>query len=106
VLDLTGRVLGSMEFPAIGAGYQALLDWVAGFGVIDRVGVELTGSYGAGLTRHLSAAGVQVVEVNTTDKVTRARRGKDDAIDAVAAAQKVLSGMATATPKSTTGASE
>jgi transposase len=106
VLDLAGRILGCQPFPATAAGYERLLDWVAGHGVIDRVGVELTGSYGAGLTRHLTAAGVTVVEVNSSDKATRARRGKDDAIDAVAAAQKTLSGMASATPKDTTGSTE
>jgi transposase len=81
VLELTGGVLGDAEFPTTAAGYQALLGWVGSFGVIDRVGVELTGSYGAGLTRYLSAAGIDVLEVNTTDKATRARRGKDDRID-------------------------
>lgn len=106
VLDLTGRVLGSRGFPTSAAGYGMLLDFVAGFGLIDRVGVELTGSYGAALTRHLIGAGVSVVEVNTTDKATRARRGKDDVIDAVAAGQKVLSGMAIGVPKDTTGISE
>ncbi|WP_308467310.1 IS110 family RNA-guided transposase [Rathayibacter soli] len=106
VLDLTGGVLGDAQFPTTPAGYQALLDWIGSYGVIDRIGVELTGSYGAGLTRHLNAVGVQVLEVNTTDKATRARRGKDDRIDAIAAGQKVLAGMATATPKDTTGVIE
>jgi transposase len=106
VLDLNGGLLGDAQFPTSQAGYQALLDWVGSFGVIDRMGVELTGSYGAGLARHLSAAGVQVLEVNTTDKATRARRGKDDRIDAIAAGQKVLAGMATVTPKDTTGVIE
>jgi transposase len=106
VLDLNGGLLGDAQFPTSQAGYQALLDWVGSFGVIDRMGVELTGSYGAGLARHLSAAGVQVLEVNTTDKATRARRGKDDRIDAIAAGQKVLAGMATVTQKDTTGVIE
>jgi len=106
VLTLTGTVLADAEFPTTGAGYQALLDWVGSYGVIDRIGVELTGSYGAGLTRHLAASGIEVAEVNTTDKATRARRGKDDRIDAIAAGQKVLAGMATATPKDTTGVIE
>lgn len=106
VLDLNGQVLGDREFPATMAGYQDLHDWAASHGVIDRVGIELTGSYGAGLTRYLSATGVTTVEVNTTDRATRARLGKDDTIDAIAAARKVLSGMATATPKDTTGTSE
>lgn len=106
VLDLTGRIIADQEFPVTGDGYQQLLDWIASHGIIDRVGIEITGGYGAGLTRHLHAAGVTVVEVNTSDKATRARRGKDDRIDAIEAARKVLSGMATATPKDTTGAIE
>jgi transposase len=106
VLDLSGGVLADAEFPTSGTGYQALLDWVASYGIIESIGVELTGSYGAGLARQLSAAGIQVLEVNTTDKATRARRGKDDRIDAIAAGQKVLAGMATATPKDTTGVIE
>jgi len=103
VLAVTGQLLADAAFPTSTAGYQALIVWAAGFGTVIRVGVELTGSYGAGLTRHLTAAGLAVVEVNTTDKATRARRGKDDRIDAIAAAQKVLASMATATPKDTTG---
>lgn len=106
VLDLAGHVLGDRQFPVSTAGYRDLLDWAGSFGVLDRVGVELTGSYGAGLTRFLTAEGLEVLEVNTTDKATRARRGKSDLIDAIAAAQKVLSGMATAVPKDTTGPAE
>jgi len=106
VIDLHGRHLADHGFPTTIAGYQQLLDWATGLGCIDTVGVELTGSYGAALTRHLTAAGVTVREVNTTDKATRARRGKDDRIDAYAAAEKVLAGMATAIPKDTTGSTE
>jgi transposase len=103
VLNLNGTLLADAPFPATTAGYQALLDWVGSYGPIEQIGIELTSSYGAGLTRHLRAVGVEVVEVNTTDRLTRARRGKDDRIDAIAAGQKVLAGMATATPKDTTG---
>lgn len=74
--------------------------------MIEKIGIELTGSYGAGLTWFLTGAGVHVVEVNTTDKVTRARRGKDDQTGAIAGGQKVLAHMARATPKDTTGAVE
>jgi transposase len=49
VLDsATGRHLGTGSFPTTTAGYKALLGWLAGFGEIDQVGVESTGSYGAG----------------------------------------------------------
>lgn len=103
VLSLAGTVLADKEFTADAAGYRAAEAFICKHGLIDRVGIELTGSYGAGLTRHLSAQGIDVVEVNTVDKTTRARRGKDDRTDAIAAARKVLSGDATAIAKDTTG---
>lgn len=103
VLGIDGRWLGHDTFEATTAGYEQLVEWVAGFGLIDTVGVELTGSYGAGLTRHLTAAGVTVIDVNTPHPFTTARKGKDDRIDSEQAARKVLSGEATTTPKDTTG---
>ncbi len=103
VLDHDGRTLGDREFPVSESGYRNLLDWVAGFGMIDRIGVESTGSYGAGLTRLLLATGIDVVEVNRPDKTVRAMQGKSDPIDAEAAARAVLTGRATARPKLTTG---
>ena len=50
------------EFPATPAGYARLLGWLGGFGTVALVGIEGTGSYGAGLARHVTAAGVPVVE--------------------------------------------
>jgi hypothetical protein len=41
-----------------GCSYRALLAWIVEFGEVARVGVEGTGSYGAGLTPHLVTAGV------------------------------------------------
>ena len=63
-LDRIGGLLGVQEFPATAAGYASLLGWLGGFGTVALVGVEGTGSYGAGLARHLAAAGVRVVEVD------------------------------------------
>ena len=48
-LDPIGGLLGVREFPATAAGYASLLSWLAGFGAVGLVGVEGTGSYGAGL---------------------------------------------------------
>lgn len=101
-LSATGAVLGDRAFPASATGAQQLYAWAGGFGPIDRVGVESTGSYGAGLTRALLAAGITVIEVQP-DPRHRARTGKSDPIDAHAAARAVLSGQATAIPKLTTG---
>lgn len=106
VVDGVGRVLGTEEFPADAAGYEATLAWMRQFGPLTRVGVEGTGSYGAGLARHLSVEGVTVVEVIRPNRQTRRRRGKSDAVDAVAAALAALNGDACGQPKSHDGAAE
>lgn len=107
VLDSgTGRELDAGSFPTTSAGYAALLAWMQSFGIIDQVGVESTGSWGAGLTRHLIAAGIEVVEVDRPDRKARRHDGKSDPVDAVAAARAALSGRATATPKSRDGSVE
>jgi hypothetical protein len=70
-LDPVGRMLGHSSFPATPAGYRALLAWLQGLGRLQRVGVEGTGAYGAGLLRHLRQARVTVVEVDRPDRRTR-----------------------------------
>ncbi len=102
-LDPLGRVLGTESFPATVAGYDSTYIWLASFGPIAAVGVESTGSYGAALARSLTEQGCGVIEVNQPHRHLRSRRGKNDAIDAEAAARKVLSGEATAAAKDTTG---
>jgi transposase len=49
-----------------------------------RIGVEGTGTYGAGLARFARAYGLQVLEVDRPDRSTRRRQGKSDPIDAQA----------------------
>ena len=105
-LTSQGYLLGDKEFPATAAGYRDLLEWMSSFGVVTRVGVESTGSYGAGLARYLSTRGVRVVEVNQPHAHTRLRVGKSDPIDAEAAARKVLDGRLSTQPKRTTGVVE
>jgi transposase len=61
-LDPVGGLPGVKEFPVTAAGYASLPGWLAGFGTVALVGTEGTGSYGAGLARHLAAAGVRVAE--------------------------------------------
>ncbi len=99
----TGRHLGTASFPTTTAGYVGLLEWLRGFGELDQVGVESTGSYGAGLMRFLVGEGVEVIEVDRPDRKARRFEGKSDPIDAEAAARAVLSGRASSTPKSRDG---
>ena len=103
VVDTAGRVLGSAPFGADMLGYERLEDWMSSHGRVIRIGVEGTGSYGAGLARHLTATGVEVVEVNRPNRQLRRRLGKTDAADAEAAARAALNGEATALPKSADG---
>ena len=106
VVDQVGRVLGTEAFPANAAGYRAALAWMNSRGELVKVGIEGTGSYGAGLARYLAACGVLVVEVIRPNRQARRQRGKSDAADAVAAAMAALNGEAAGVPKSRDGAVE
>jgi len=75
VVDGVGRVLGSESFGADEPGYRRMVAWFEAQGRVVRVGVEGCGSYGAGLARHLTAAGVEVVEVNRPNRQLRRQRG-------------------------------
>ena len=103
VVDTAGRVLASAPFPADTSGYERLGDWLGSHGSVARVGIEGTGSYGAGLTRYLNRVGVEVVEVNRPNRQLRRRYGKTDATDAQAAARAALNGQASGVPKSGDG---
>jgi transposase len=75
-LDPRGGLLGVKEFPATAAGYAGLPGWLGGFGTVTVVGIEGTGSYGAGLARHMAAAGIRVVEAVRAGRQDRRRNGK------------------------------
>ena len=102
-LDGIGGLLGVAEFPATLAGHRRMLGWLAGFGPVARVGVEGTGSYGAGLARFLRAAGVAVVEVDRPSRQARRRSGKSGPLDAIEAARAALSGRACGAARSRDG---
>ena len=72
-LDPIGGLLGVGEFPATPAGYACLLEWLGGFGTVCLAGIEGTGSYGAGLARHITATGVRVVEVDRSGRTGAGR---------------------------------
>ncbi len=105
-LDPIGGLLGVGEFPATPAGYACLLEWLGGFGTVCLAGIEGTGSYGAGLARHITATGVRVVEVDRSDRQDRRRQGKSGPLDAVSAARAAQCGKARGAPKGRDGAVE
>ena len=106
-VDHLGRRLGKASVPTTAKGYQRLLGWAEGFGPVRCAGVEGTSSYGAGLTRHLRARGIEVLEVERPKHRRRSSRRnlqkKSDPSDAEAAARAVLAGEASGMPKSGEG---
>jgi transposase len=102
-LDSVGRLLDDREFPANKSGYRQLIAWLTALGMVVKVGVEGTGSYGAGLAAMLREHHVSVVEVDRPNRRARRRKGKSDPLDAIAAARAAVSGEADGTPKSRSG---
>lgn len=105
VVDGNGALVAGQQFRSGTAGYREVASWLSGW-VVARVGIEQTGTYGAGLARVLAAAGHEVVEVNRPDPRVRAASGKSDPIDAVMAAQAARTGRAQTMPKDTSGVIE
>jgi transposase len=109
-LDHHGRRLGALSLPTTEKGYEELLLWAKGFGPVRCVGVEGTSSYGAGVARHLTSRGIEVLEVERPKRrqrsTSRRNRGKSDHADAEAAARIVLAGEAAGVPKSGDGCVE
>ena len=103
VVDELDRVLGSRSFATTRHGYKQMLTWMRSFGQLRRVGVEATGTYGAGRLRSMQNAGVEVLEVTTPDTHDRRKRGKNDDLDAQNAAHAAFAGKRTVTPKSRDG---
>lgn len=103
VVDNHDRILGTSSFAATRQGYRQMLAWMRSLGQLERVGIESTGSYGAGLLRFLQAAGIEVLEITAPDRQDRRRRGKNDDLDAQNAAHAALAGARTVTPRTRDG---
>jgi transposase len=102
-LDERGALLGVESFETSARGYRRTLRWLRRFGEVELVGVEGTGSYGAGLTRHLLGEGVTVVEVDRPNRQRRRKRGKSDSQDAITAARAAQAGDALGAAKTRDG---
>jgi transposase len=103
VVDEHDHVLASQSFATTRQGYRQMLAWMRSFGQLRCIGVEATGTYGAGLLRYMQNAGVEVLEVTTPDKHDRRKRGKNDDLDAQNAAHAAFAGKRTVTPKARDG---
>ena len=102
-MDERDQILGTQSFATTRQSYRQMVQWMQSFCDIARIGVECTGTYGAGLLRHLQAAGIEVLEVTAADKPDRRRRGKDDDLDAQNAAHAAFARKRTVAPKTRDG---
>ncbi|GAA5018676.1 IS110 family transposase [Actinopolymorpha pittospori] len=67
-ISRAGEVIADREFAATPTGYRQLIGWLRQLGDVIKVGVEGTGSYGAGLARALTGEQIAVVEVDRPDQ--------------------------------------
>lgn len=89
-LDRMGQKLASCQVEASEPGYKTLLVWGRSLGSC-AFAVEGAGSYGAGLARFLSEEAMPVFECERPSRRDR-RRGKNDEIDALLAARRLVAG--------------
>jgi transposase len=101
-----GARLASCSASADRTGYLEFVTWACALGTVETFGIEGTGSYGVGLASFVRRHAIRVVEVSHCDQRKRRNNGKSDTIDAETAAGSVLSGIATAVPKTADGAAE
>jgi len=95
-----GAVVAGMAAPANARGYRKLLHIADRYAPGRRAwAIEGSGSYGAGLARHLTARGEVVLEVSRTPRTERRLRGKDDALDAARTARAALASETLALPR-------
>lgn len=91
MVPATGQVTDTATFPTSPPGIDRALAWISRRcpDGPTLVSVEGASSYGAGLTRALQQAGIEVCDVRPPRRASRAGTGKSDAIDAAAAARTV-----------------
>ena len=80
----TGAVIATYQVSNDTSGYAELLAWIGEHAPGPRlvVSIEGTRSYGIGLSRAVTAAGLTVIECEQPHRKTRRGRGKSDLIDA------------------------
>lgn len=84
IADATGTPIATLKIGNDSAGFAAMLAWIAEHAPGPRIAVSLEGtrSYGVGLARALTAAGVMVLECEQPNRKQRRGKGKSDPIDA------------------------
>lgn len=95
-----GAVIAQRPVSASGGGYAQALRFADQHAAGRRVwAIEGAGHYGAGLARFLSGRGEAIVEAGRAPRQQRRVRGKDDQLDAIAAARATLANGTLALPR-------
>ncbi|GAA4898504.1 IS110 family transposase [Actinomycetospora straminea] len=100
VVASTGAVVETVTVPADPRGYQGVLELAERHGGLRAFAIEGAGGYGAGLARHLTAAGEVVVELDRPARPARRGGRRSDPLDAERAARDALARTQLARPKS------
>ncbi len=95
----TGTELGDLTVNTDPRGYDMLVEFADQHDGTRVWAIEGTGSYGAGLARHLHAAGEWVIELDRPNRPARRHGAKSDLIDAYRAAREALSRATLASPR-------
>ena len=96
----TGGVLAEITVEANAVGYAELVAFADEHSGLRAWAIEGTGIHGAGLTRHLEAAGEVVIELDRPERARRRNGAKSDPVDAVRAAREALARPRFGTPRS------
>ena len=94
-----GGVLARRTVTADPDGYAALVELADQHTGLRAWAIESTGSYGAGLTRHLADGGELVIELDRPKRPARRAGAKSDPIDAERAARDALARTHLTQPK-------
>ena len=90
-IDDLGQVIDDRTVPNSPDGFDELAGWLAAIGPVERIGVEGSAGYGAGVARFLLAAGRTALEVppqlSHRERTRTRRAGKSDPGDALAIAR-------------------
>jgi transposase len=86
----TGGVLDQITVDATADGYARLSEFADEHAVLRAWAIEGTGSFGAGLTRHLATREEVVIELDRPVRAKRRNGAKSDPLDAIRAAREAL----------------
>lgn len=101
VFASTGATTESQTVPSTPEGHEALFQMAIGQGNTRAWAIEVTNSYGAGLTRFLAERGERVIELERPTRTKRPGGKKSDPLDALRAAREALTRLEVGEPRAT-----